>query len=102
MSIDLNHAKAALSHRLAACVHMMLAVRGLTAEELKDKLNKFPEPHCLPAVVDWVLSATQADKIHCTELSDIAWALGFEWEFTIKKPSGPVPSEEQPAASADD
>lgn len=94
MSIDLPHARETLAHRIAACVHAMLAERGMTASELKYKLSQFPAPHCQPECVDAILTATDSDKVTLNDLADVAWALEFEWDFQIRKLPEAAPDEE--------
>ena len=77
--------RAALAHRIAGCVHLMLAERGMTAAELKAKIGQFPTPRCQPETIEAVLVASDGDKVTCSDLSDIAWALRFEWDFQISK-----------------
>lgn len=94
-SIDLDHARARVAHQIAAGVHTMLAEVGMTIDELKDRLARFPRPSCTPETVDLILTATSSDKITMNDLSDIAWALGFEWSFHIQRWPEPEP-EAQP------
>jgi hypothetical protein len=91
-SIDKDHAVARAAHQIAAAAHGMLALVGMTADELKERLAQFPTPHVSPEVVDAVLSATNSDTVRMDDLSDIAWALGCEWDFHIRR--WPEPEQE--------
>lgn len=94
---DRPHAVAKASHRIAAHVHFMLAERGMTADELKEKLGHFPPPITSEAIVDAVLTATLPEAVTCRALSDIAFALGCEWRFEVAR----IPEEPVEPQSAD-
>jgi hypothetical protein len=84
-SIDKDHAVARTAHQIAAGVHMMLAETGMTVDELKAKLAQFPAPITSSDTVDAVLSGSYSDIVRIDDLSDIAWALGCEWDFHIQR-----------------
>jgi hypothetical protein len=77
---DLERAREALAHQVAAAVHWALAARKMTVAELKLKLHDVD-----PDLIDAVLFAENSAVVGLNLLADIAYVCGFDWQFSVRR-----------------
>lgn len=79
-----------VAHQIAAHVHAMLAIRGMTADDLIRKLRLYRDE---PGLVEDLLLGRNIHRLTLRFLSDVAFVLGFEWRFEGRGPEGLHPDE---------
>lgn len=94
--MDKETAVEVLSHQVASCVHLMLANTHTTVAQFKQLLANLPTREPVdPSVIDDLLAAKNPHAITVSLLGEIAFVLGFDWDFKIAKITPPPSTTDQ-------